>query len=352
MHEATLYEKRPGGTVRCTACRHYCVIADKQTGICGVRQNVGGRLYLLVYGRAASIAVDPVEKKPLHHVLPGTGIFSLGTVGCNFGCRFCQNWDISQATREMRAKLLKEKHPELMGAQVSALGYDLPPERIVDMCTQRGLPSVAFTYNEPAIFFEYAYDTARLAHGRGIRSVFVSNGYETEEALTAIRPYLVAMNIDLKSFSEKFYSELCQAKLAPVLETIRLAHRLGIWVELTTLLIPGKNDSEGELGQIAGFIADVDADIPWHISAFHPDYKMEDVPATGRASLERAYAIGKKAGLRFVYVGNVLDGEHSSTSCPACGTPLIVRRGYAVTVKGLKDGRCGKCGERIPGVWS
>ena len=352
MHEATLYEKRSGGTVRCTACRHYCVIADKQTGICGVRQNVGGKLYLLVYGRAASVAVDPIEKKPLHHFLPGTSILSLGTVGCNFGCRFCQNWGISQVTREMRAEFLKKKTPELMGAQVSALGYDLAPEKIVGMCAERGLPSIAFTYNEPAIFFEYAYDTAKLAHERGIRSVFVSNGYESEEALTAIRPYLDAMNIDLKSFSEKFYSGLCQAKLAPVLETIRLAHRLGIWVELTTLLIPGKNDSEDELRQIAGFIAGISKDIPWHISAFHPDYKMEDVPATGRASLERAYAIGKSAGLRFVYVGNVLDDEHSSTLCPQCGTPLIERRGYDVTLAGLKDGACAKCGERIPGVWA
>ncbi len=351
MHEAMLYEKVKDKTVRCTACRQFCVIADGLAGLCGVRLNRDGRLYLLVYGKTASAGIDPVEKKPLFHFLPGTPIFSIGTVGCNFGCTFCQNWTISQATRELRLRLMKEKKPELMEAKVDELGYALSPQAIVESCVEKRIRSIAYTYNEPAVFFEYAYDTSKLAHEKGIKNVFVSNGYESEEALRTIRPYLEAMNIDLKSFSDDFYRKICQARLNPVLETIRLAHKLGIWIELTTLIIPGKNDSDDELRQIAGFIAGLDKDVPWHLSAFYPCYKMTDVPSTDRSALEKAYAIGREAGLRYVYVGNVIDTERSSTCCPECGALLIRRVGFSADVEQLRDSRCTKCGMKIPGVW-
>ncbi len=352
MHEAMLYEKLKAKKVKCTACRQFCVIAESLTGLCGVRLNREGRLYLLVYGKTASAGIDPIEKKPLFHFLPGTPIFSIGTVGCNFGCLFCQNWIISQATRELRLRLMREKKLELMEAKVDELGYALSPKTIVESCVEKQIPSIAYTYNEPAVFFEYAYDTSKLAHGKGIKGVFVSNGYESEEALKTIRPYLEAMNIDLKSFSDDFYRKICQARLDPVLETIKLAHKLGIWVELTTLIIPGKNDSDGELRQIAEFIAGLDKDIPWHLSGFYPSYKMMDVPSTSRSALEKAHAIGKEAGLNYVYVGNVIDAERSSTCCPECGASLIRRMGFSAEVEQLKDGKCMACGMKVPGVWT
>lgn len=351
MHEAMLYEKVKDKTVRCTACRQSCTIPDGQTGLCGVRLNRDGRLYLLVYGKTASAGIDPIEKKPLFHFLPGTPIFSIGTVGCNFGCLFCQNWTISQVTRELRLKLMREKKLELMEAKVDEFGYALSPQTIVESCVEKQIPSIAYTYNEPAVFFEYAYDTSKLAHEKGIKGVFVSNGYESEEALRKVKPYLEAMNIDLKSFSDDFYRKICQARLEPVLETIKLAHKLGIWVELTTLVIPGKNDSDDELRQIAEFISGLDKDMPWHLSGFYPCHKMLDVPSTGRNSLEKAYDIGKGAGLRYVYVGNMIDVERSSTYCPKCGALLIRRLGFSADVEQFKAGKCTKCGMKIPGVW-
>lgn len=351
MHEAMLYEKLNANRVRCTACRQFCTIANGHTGLCGVRLNRDGKLYLLVYGKTASAGIDPIEKKPLFHFLPGSPIFSIGTVGCNFGCSFCQNWNISQVTRELRLRLMKEKKLDLMEVKVAELGYNLSPERIVETCVEKQIPAIAYTYNEPAVFFEYAYDTSKLAHEKNVLGVFVSNGYESEKALKKIKPYLEAMNIDLKSFSDDFYKKLCQARIEPVLETIKLAHKLGIWLELTTLIIPGKNDSKDELKQIAGFIAELSKDIPWHLSAFYPCYKMLDVPRTSRSALEKAYDLGKEAGLNHVYVGNVIDMERSSTYCPKCGVPLIRRTNYSVAMEQFKDGKCTKCGANIPGVW-
>ncbi len=350
MKKAILFEKEDG-KVRCTACKQRCLIAEGHTGVCGVRQNINGELYLLVYGKASAVNVDPVEKKPLFHFLPGTPIFSLGTVGCNFACIFCQNWDISQVTRELRIKLLKEKKPELMGVEVGKYGYELPPEKIVETCKRQGIPSIAYTYNEPVIFFEYLYDTARLAKEQGMKNVMVSNGYESEEAMEKLAEVIDAMNIDLKAFSDDFYRKLCKARLQPVLDTIRHAHKLGIWIEVTTLVIPGQNDSEDELGNIARFIRDTSPDIPWHVTAFHPDYKMTDVPATSRESLLKAVRIGREEGLKFVYVGNIIDEENSSTYCPKCKSLLIKRNGYHVSAEGMEKGKCAKCGESIPGVW-
>ena len=351
MHEAILYQKLESNKVLCTACKQKCIIAPNHTGICGVRQNKDGKLYLLVYGKPSAVNVDPVEKKPLFHFLPGTQIFSLGTVGCNFGCTFCQNWDISQATKDLRLKLLKEKKPDLMDVEVGKFGYELPPEKIVKICEERSIPSIAYTYNEPVIFFEYLFDTSKLSNKKNIKNVLVSNGYESEETLEMLKPYVDAMNIDLKAFTNEFYMKICQGKLENVLETIKKAHELGIWIEITTLIIPGKNDSDDELEKIAEFILSVDKNIPWHVTAFHPDYKMLDVPSTSYASIFKAYDIGKKKGLKFVYVGNILDEKHSNTYCPNCDALLIRRNGYFITIENFDNGKCNKCGEKIPGVW-
>jgi pyruvate formate lyase activating enzyme len=332
MQKAILFEKEKNG-VRCTACKQGCLISEGKTGICGVRKNVKGILYLTVYGKPVSVNIDPIEKKPLFHFLPGTKIFSLGTVGCNFSCAFCQNWDISQAGKA---------EPKIN------FSHDLPPEEIVKICVEKKIPSIAYTYNEPAIFFEYAYDTAKLSHKKGIKNVFVSNGYETDEALEKIRPYLDAINVDLKAFTEDFYQKICHAKLSNVLDTIKKIHELGIWMEITTLVIPGKNDSINELTEIAKFISGIDENIPWHVSAFHPDYKMAEINQTPSSTLSNAYKIGKKV-LNHVYVGNVLDDERESTFCPKCRAKVIRRSGFSVDASNIHNG---KCSEKIAGVWS
>jgi len=267
-----LYKKLDGNKVRCLACAHYCVIQEGKTGICGVRENIGGELQLLVYGKPAAIQVDPIEKKPLYHFMPGTKILSLGTFGCNFRCGFCHDW---------------------------------LPERIVSYAVEHKIPSIAYTYNEPTIFVEYAYDIMVLAKEKGLKNVFVSNGYESKETLDYIGPYLDAINIDLKSFSNGFYQKNCGAKLQPVLDTIRRVHKMKIWQEITTLVIPGENDVEEELKQIADFIVSVDPGIPWHLSRFHPDYKMMNKGVTSYESLVRVREIGLAAGLKYVYLGNV-----------------------------------------------
>ena len=351
MHESILYKKLDSNKVVCTACKHKCVIGPDNTGICGVRQNKNGKLYLLVYGKAASFNIDPIEKKPLYHFLQGTKVFSLGTVGCNFACSFCQNWDISQASKELKLKLLKEKKPEIMGVEVSKYGYDLSPEKIVDICVKGKIPSIAYTYNEPIIFFEYLYDTSKLAHKKNIKNVFVSNGYESDDALELMKPYLNGINIDLKSFSDEFYRKICRAELKHVLETIKKVYELGIWLEITTLVIPGKNDSDSELRKIADFISGIDKNIPWHVSAFHPDYRMTDAEITRHTTLHKAVKIGRKSGLKYVYAGNIVDEDNESTRCPECKAVLIRRRGYLVEIENLKNGKCIKCNEEIAGVW-
>lgn len=352
MKEAILYEKGEDQKVKCTACRHNCLIPDKGTGICGVRQNKEGKLYLIVYGKASAVNIDPIEKKPLFHFLPGTQIFSLGTVGCNFACDFCQNWDLSQATKDLRAKLIKDGKAEDMGTEVGKFGYDLPPEKIVETTSGKSISSIAYTYNEPIIFFEYLYDTAKLAAEKGIKNVLVTNGYETDEALEKLKPYVQALNIDLKSFNSEFYTTICKARLEKVLETIKSAKKMGFWVEITTLVIPGKNDSKEELQKIAEFIASVDKNMPWHVTAFFPQYKMTDVKPTPHKTLEAAYNIGKKAGLNYVYVGNISDDQRSNTYCHNCNSLLIKRQGYFVEVQDcFKDGTCQKCNTAIPGVW-
>ena len=353
LHEALLYERQTDRSVVCTACKMYCRIKPDRIGICGVRVNKGGKLYSLVYGKASAVHIDPVEKKPLYHFLPGSEIFSLGTVGCNFGCSFCQNWNISQVTRDLRKKLAKEKRFGDIELEMTGFGYALPPDRIVEICKGKKLPAIAYTYNEPVIFFDYLFDTARLAHSEGIRSVFVSNGYESVEAMELMHPYLAAMNIDLKSFSDMFYTRLCKAKLQPVLDTISYVHALGIWLEITTLVIPGQNDSDEELNQIAEFIASVDTNIPWHVSAFYPGYQMKDTKPTPAATLSRAYDIGKRNGIKYMYTGNIVDDKRSCTYCPGCGKTLVRRSGYRTEITAsFRNGMCTNCKEKITGVWN
>ena len=314
----------------------------ERPGKCGVRRNLDGALQLVVYGRAIAAHVDPIEKKPLHHFLPARSIYSIGTVGCNFRCAWCQNWDISQ---------YRSFDPES-----HAIGQHLPPQTIVAQCRANNIPMVAFTYNEPVVFFEYAYDTAKLAREAGLRTVFVSSGYETLAALDAIAPYLDAINLDLKAFREDTYREYCGARLAPVLRNIEhLVRETDAWLEVTTLVIPHLNDSEEELRDIADFLTGVSPDIPWHVSGFTPHYQMQDRPPTSAESLRRAREIGKEAGLRYVYTGNIWGDSRlqnsADTACPVCGETLIRRTGYQVRMLWRTPGVCHRCGTHIAGVW-
>lgn len=332
-----MFKPLPKNIVQCLACAHRCALAPGKSGICGVRKNVSGSLELLVYGKPVALAIDPMEKKPLFHFLPGSRILSFGTLGCNFACSFCQNWDISQASKGNNMAEIE--------------GEDISSEKIVDYALKNKIPAISYTYNEPTVFLEYALDVMKIARKAGLKNVFVSNGFMSSEALEAISPCLDAINIDLKAFSEAFYRDICKARLQPVLDNIRKCHELGIWLEVTTLLIPGKNDSDAELEKAAQFIASISKDIPWHISAFHPDYKMLDIKPTPASSLLRAYGIGKAAGLNHVYIGNIIDSERSSTYCPKCNEKLIERVGNSVTSSRLSAGACPKCKVKIAGVW-
>jgi pyruvate formate lyase activating enzyme len=335
MREAMFYDKMADNRVRCGLCRFRCLIADGRLGICAVRENRGGTLYTLVYGKAIAEHVDPIEKKPLFHVMPGSRSYSVATVGCNFRCLHCQNYSISQ--------------PQHGTLRIN--GIDLPPREIVARALASGCRSISYTYTEPTIFFEYAYDTALLAKQAGLRNIFVTNGYITAEALAFIRPYLDAANIDLKGFSERFYREAVHARLQEVLDSIVEYRRLGIWIELTTLVIPGWNDSEAELRGIAGFIADrVGKETPWHVSAFHPAYRMADRPRTPAETLARARRIGLEAGLRYVYEGNVAGEGGENTRCPSCGEMLIERHGFYLQQNRIEMGKCPACTAEIDGI--
>jgi pyruvate formate lyase activating enzyme len=331
MKEAMLYDKLEDNQVQCVLCAHRCLIKPGRLGICRVRENRDGTLYSLVYAQAVSANVDPIEKKPLYHFLPGTGAFSIATVGCNFRCAFCQNADISQASK---------------GGGWGRWGQELPPEQVVNLAQKSRCASIAYTYTEPTIFFEYAYDTAKIAAERGIKNVFVTNGYMTEEALHEIEPYLDAANVDLKGFTDEFYRRTCGAQLQPVLDSICLMHQIGILVEVTTLIVPGHNDGDEELRQIARFLADISLDLPWHISRFVPHYKMTDVPPTPVETLHRAAEIGYETGLRYVYAGNVPGDRYENTYCPNCGEIAIQRFGYHTRVK-LDGDRCKNCGYQL-----
>lgn len=329
--EAALYTKLPDKKVECFLCNHRCKIADSKYGFCGVRQNIDGTLYSRVYGEVIASQVDPIEKKPLYHFFPGSNAYSIATIGCNFRCGFCQNWQISQAS----------KRREDLG------GYELKPEEVVREAKRYKCKSISYTYTEPTVFFEYAYDTARLAKKGGLYNNFVTNGYMTKEALDAVKPYLDAANVDLKFFKDETYQKICGARLEPVLDSISSMKKMGIWLEITTLLVPGLNDSKQELKDIAGFIAGVGAEIPWHISRFHPDYKYTDLEPTPLSTLKKAREIGQEAGLRYVYLGNV--AEDTDTYCYHC-KELLIKRGYLYTLSLNLDGdKCPKCGRAVEG---
>ncbi len=336
MKKASFWEKRNGEEVRCGLCNHHCVIASGRRGICGVRENMAGELQSLVYGRLVSRNSDPVEKKPLFHFLPGSISFSIATVGCNFRCRHCQNWQISQ-------------YPHLFNGEIA--GDAVSPQDVVSDALASGARSIAYTYVEPTIFYEMAKDTAELAHREGIKNIFVSNGYMAPDVSRDLATFLDGINIDLKAFTDRFYKEICGARLQPVMDNIALMYELGVWVEVTTLVIPGWNDSEQELRDIARFIKGISSSIPWHVSAFYPTYKLTDSPPTPASTLIRAREIGLEEGLRFVYQGNIPGAGGENTNCPSCGTELISRRGYLIMKNRIKGGKCPSCGETIEGVW-
>ena len=336
MKEAMFWTARDDGAVVCGLCHHRCAIKPGGRGFCRVLENREGRLYSLVYGHPTAQAVDPVEKKPLYHFLPGTTPFSIATRGCNFRCLNCQNCRISQVASDER----------LDG------GSEIQPEQLVAEAQACGCPSISYTYTEPTVFFEYALETARLAAARGMKNIFVTNGYITPEALREIKPYLHAANIDLKFFDDAMYRRVCCARLQPVLDTIRLYSELGIWVEVTTLVIPEHNDSDAQLRGIAEFIAGLDTAIPWHVSGFHPMYKFANLPATGLATLRRAWTLARETGLRYVYIGNLPDEEGGTTRCPDCGAAVIARSGFRVRQLPAAPGACPDCGRMLEGVWS
>ncbi|SPD73474.1 conserved hypothetical protein [uncultured Desulfobacterium sp.] len=336
MKEAYLYTKMEGQKVRCLLCNHQCVISDGKRGICGVRENRSGSLISLVYGKVIAAHSDPIEKKPLFHFLPGTRSHSIATVGCNFRCLFCQNADISQMPTD---------HHRIMGS-------DMTPDDIVTEALGTHSSSIAYTYTEPTVYFELALDTARLAVKKGLKNVFVSNGYMTRQCIQEIHPDLHAANVDLKAFSNKFYKEQCGARLEPVLGTLEEMKKTGVWLEITTLLIPGLNDSVEELKELATFIANLDQNIPWHISRFHPTYRLTDRHSTPAGDIRRARDIGYEAGLQYVYTGNLPGDEGEKTFCHNCKEILIDRLGFFVAQNKIKDGHCPGCGSEIPGVWS
>ena len=317
--------------ITCMLCQHYCQMKEGQVGVCGVNKNENGELKTLVYGHPSALNVDPVEKKPLYHLLPGTAVLSFGTVGCNFKCPFCQNWQISQ------------EHTVDENVYIS-------PEKMLDLAMENGASSIAYTYNEPTIFYPYAKDIGVMAREKGLKNIFVTNGFETPEVVKDMASWLDAANVDLKSWDDAYYKKVLKGGLEAVKETLRGMVKEGIWLEVTTLLIEGENDSNEDLEAMASFIAnDLGVHVPWHLSAFHPDYKMQDHEYTKLQTLQRASDIAKKAGLLYVYMGNV--PVHGDTYCPECGTLLIDRTGYSVTKNSLVEGHCPKCNRAIEGVW-
>ncbi len=340
MIEAYLYKKLKNKVAQCQTCAHYCVIDEGKRGLCGVRENQGGKLYSLVYGKPCAINIDPIEKKPFFHFLPGSKSLSIATVGCNFACQNCQNWIISQG-------------PKLTG---KIEGENVSPEEIVEMAKKYKVPSISYTYTEPSVFLEYALDTMKLAKKAGLKNNWVTNGFLSKEALELVSPYLDAANVDLKSFSNDFYRKYCGGRLGPVLETLKRMKTLRrgsgqekIWVEITTLVIPSLNDSEEMFQKIAEFIyKELGPETPWHVSQFCGaiSWKLQNILDTPVKTLEKAYQIGKKSGLKYVYTGNIPGLASEDTLCPKCGALAIDRNGYIIK-RYDKNGKCSKCGENL-----
>jgi pyruvate formate lyase activating enzyme len=332
--KAELFEKGIQNQVICRLCAHQCRLVEGATGICRVRKNNAGILYSLNSDLVIAMHMDPIEKKPLYHFLPGTSTFSIAAMGCNFSCCFCQNHSIS---------LVKEEH-QIAGETIS-------PEELVKIALKNHAYSISYTYTEPTVFFELMLETARLAHQQGIKNVMVSNGYMSSQALSLLGPFLDAANIDLKAFNDNFYIKYCTARLKPVLETISALRNKGIWIEITTLLIPGLNDDCEETKRLISFLLELDENIPWHVSRFYPHYQMQHIPQTAPDSILEILRLGAEMGLKYLYSGNLAADCWSNTRCPRCEEKLIRRQGYHIEIIALQSGKCKSCGQVIPGVW-
>ncbi|KPJ60669.1 MAG: hypothetical protein AMJ46_05260 [Latescibacteria bacterium DG_63] len=335
LKEALYYKKHPEMEIECEICPKNCRVGDIERGYCGAKENRSGVYYSLVHSRPCAVHVDPIEKKPFFHFLPGTRSFSIGTAGCNMDCKFCQNWEMSQARPEQTRN------------------YILSPKELVQKAAQTSSASVAFTYSEPAVIaYEYMLDTAKLGNQADIRTVMVSNGYINREPMLEALKYLGAVKIDLKAFTEKYYKEVCDATLKPVLDVLVLLAQSDIWYEIVYLVLPTLNDSDSELTSMSRWVVrELGPDVPVHFSRFYPIYKMKRLPQTPISTLERARQIARDAGINYAYIGNVPGHEGESTYCPACKEPVIRRAGYSILETNMSDGKCGRCGNEIPGVW-
>lgn len=333
LKESYLYKKLKNNVAQCQTCSHYCILKNNEIGICGVRENKDGKIYSLVYKKACALNIDPIEKKPLFHFFPGSKSLSIATVGCNFSCHNCQNWSISQ-----EPKILKRIR-----------GKEISPEKVVEIALKNNLPSISYTYNEPTVFLEYAFDIMRLAKKKGLKNIWVSNGFLSKETIELIGPYLDAINVDLKSFSDDFYRKYCGGRLQPVLDTLIRLKKKNIWTEITTLVIPTLNDTEKTFKKISRFIGKkLGPNTPWHITQFYGSisWKLQELPNTPIETLKKAYEIGKKAGLKYVYTGNIPGLDSEDTYCPKCRTKMISRFGYEIE-RFDKNGKCLKCQESL-----
>ncbi|MDQ7032883.1 MAG: AmmeMemoRadiSam system radical SAM enzyme [Desulfonauticus sp.] len=336
MHPAILWKRLDEGLAQCELCSHFCVLALGKSGKCGVRVNQEGTLYTLVKDKIAALNVDPIEKKPLFHFLPKSTTLSLGTMGCNFACTFCQNYTLSQPPKHGRP----------------IYGEEISPKQLVSFARQYNCASISYTYSEPTIFIEIVLETAQLAKKNNLKNILVTNGFQSKKCLQTLNAYIDAANVDLKSFQESFYSSYCDGHLKPVLNNLELIKKMGWWLELTTLIIPGLNDSEQELKQIASFIYNhLGPDTPWHISRYHPAYKKH-LPPTPTSTLEKAYTIGKEIGLNYVYLGNTPGHQTENTFCPFCGKVLIKRYGFQVQEIRITHNSCSFCQQKIAGIFA
>ncbi len=332
--EARYYKKLEGGGIECGLCPRHCRVTDLERGYCGVRENHGDVYCTLVYGRPCALNVDPIEKKPLFHFYPGTSALSLATAGCNVNCKFCQNWEISQVRPE------------------NTDNYDLSPKDLVEICATRNIPTIAYTYSEPVVFYEYMYDTAKAGHERSVKSVMITGGYIEKKPLADLLTHLDAVKIDLKSIREDYYRDIVGGELKPVLDSLVQIKQAGVWLEIVYLVVPTLNDTEAEFRELARWIkTNLGAEVPVHFSRFYPQYLLKNLPPTPEKTLETAYEISCAEGLEYVYLGNIPGHKAESTYCPGCGKVLIGRRGYRITENALNGGKCPYCGRDIPGVF-
>lgn len=334
MKEALFYKKIAGKIVQCLLCPHYCTLKPGERGKCGVRENKDGKLISLVYGKLCSLAIDPIEKKPLYHFLPGEKALSIATVGCNLHCKYCQNWEISQASPE------------------DVISLKLKPEDVVNEAIKRNIKIISFTYTEPTIFYEYMIDIAKISKEKGIKNVIVSNGFINPDPLTKLIKHIDGANIDLKSIDNNFYVNLCDARLDPVLETLKILYKEKVWLEITNLIIPGFNDKKKDILKLIRWIKNnLGRDVPLHFSAFYPHYKMIRLHPTPSSTLIEARKTALKEGLHYVYTGNIIDEEGAETRCPYCDALLIKRKFYNIIENNVKEGKCPVCKKKIAGVW-